>query len=368
MARPLLPPIPRELRAWLTGISKPAEVWFDSLQKLLSNLEAIRWELIDKTGSNITDIETRAHNDLQSLDAADAHPWDSITKTGSELQDIETRPHSQLTDVLGGVDQYHVMETERLELIALDALSTGMVAKTADYTYAARTITGTSGKIDVANGSGVSGEPTINLPTIITGGQKFGTDGTDNLEIESNGFPKLNGATTAWDDIQFNISSGRVGVANFPDWDTFTTNTAEYNFDVNDYIDLGTSELAHWWKEGSVVQPHLHVTLGVANSSGASRYAKYTAYIAYANIDAVWTETSLTAELEIPNGTSAMYNSKLNLGNLDLTGITIGAQAKVRIKRIAATGGTEYPNHTFITQLGFHAEKDTLGSREVTTK
>ena len=49
------------------------------------------------------------------------------------------------------------------ELSALIGLSTGIVAKTASGTLAARTITGTTNQITIANGDGVSGNPTISL-------------------------------------------------------------------------------------------------------------------------------------------------------------------------------------------------------------
>lgn len=56
--------------------------------------------------------------------------------------------------------------------------STGMIAQTADNTYAARTITGTASEITVTNGSGVSGNPTISLPTTMLLTGKTVTGGT----------------------------------------------------------------------------------------------------------------------------------------------------------------------------------------------
>lgn len=50
------------------------------------------------------------------------------------------------------------------DLAALEGLSgTGVVTRTAANTYAERTITGTAGEIDVADGDGVSGNPTISV-------------------------------------------------------------------------------------------------------------------------------------------------------------------------------------------------------------
>ena len=75
------------------------------------------------------------------------------------------------------------------------AASNGMVAQTADSTYAARTITGTASEITVTNGSGVSGNPTISLPTTMLLTGKTVTGGTirpDSLvmfgQIDMNGY------------------------------------------------------------------------------------------------------------------------------------------------------------------------------------
>lgn len=173
---------------------------------------------------------------------------------------------------------------------------------------------------------------------------------------------------SVWEDIQFAVSTGKVPAANYPDYDTFTTNTKEYKFDVDDYIDLAANECPHWWKEGTTVYPHLHTTLNGANSTGSNRYVKFTLYIAYAKDNAVWTETTSTVEITIPTGTADMTNLFGTGTSVSLAGQTIGTQIKVRVKRIAATAGTEYANHIFVTQCGIHAEKDTMGSRQVGTK
>ena len=70
-----------------------------------------------------------------------------------------------ITD-LGLVTTTDIPGTEQSELAALDALGNGMVAKTADATYANRTLTAaTTGLegISITNGDGISGNPTIGL-------------------------------------------------------------------------------------------------------------------------------------------------------------------------------------------------------------
>ena len=57
-------------------------------------------------------------------------PWDVVSKTGSELQDIATRPHLQLQDVFGNADQFHVSSEQQT---SYDSIET----KTGDYTATA---------------------------------------------------------------------------------------------------------------------------------------------------------------------------------------------------------------------------------------
>ena len=65
------------------------------------------------------------------------------------------------------------------DLAALEAMSgTGLVARTASETYAQRTITGTASRIVVTNGSGVSGNPTLDIDSGYVGQASITTLGT----------------------------------------------------------------------------------------------------------------------------------------------------------------------------------------------
>lgn len=76
------------------------------------------------------------------------------------------------------------------DLTALAALSVnGMMARTATNTYALRTITGTSNRISVTNGDGVSGDPTIDLATVSNGG------GGSLLKVTVDGYGRITGSS-----------------------------------------------------------------------------------------------------------------------------------------------------------------------------
>lgn len=62
------------------------------------------------------------------------------------------------------------------DLSALEALaSTGLAARTGSDTWAQRSVAGTSGRITVTNGDGVSGNPTVDLTALTVGGSGVGT-------------------------------------------------------------------------------------------------------------------------------------------------------------------------------------------------
>lgn len=202
----------------------------------------------------------------------------------------------------------------------------------------------------------------------VVGNTKLGDDNTNYTEFEADGTLKMVGDATVFEDLQFPISNAKVPAANAPTWETFTTNTNEYGFAVDDFIDTQANELPHSWKQGGTGHIHMHITTKAANDTGSARFAKFTVLVAYCDTGETWQESSFTAELTIPDGTLALEQFYLDLGNLTLTNYVIEAQVRCRVTRIDATGGTEYSGNIFITQVGIHLENDTIGSRAENTK
>ena len=197
----------------------------------------------------------------------------------------------------------------------------------------------------------------------------IGLGGTTNrTTIEADGTIRFDGTATVWNDMQFQISDAKTNPANTaPSWETFTPNTSEYAFSINDEVDTSANEIPHWWKEGTAGNAHIHITTKAINNVETT-YAKFTVTFTYADTDEVWVEAPLTAEIAIANPTAALTNFYLDLGDITLTNYLIEAQMKCRVKRIDATTGTEYAGDIFITQIGIHFEEDTIGSRIEKTK
>ena len=193
-------------------------------------------------------------------------------------------------------------------------------------------------------------------------------DGTNYTQLSGTGDMLFVGDATVWNDLQFQISDAKVTPASLlPSWETFTTNTSEYAFSVNDEVDTSANEIPHFWKQGTAGNAHMHITTKAVPAQ--EEKARFTVTFAYADTDEVWVEAPLTAELTIPISTTALTNFYLDLGDITLTNYLIETQMRCRVKRIAkSAGGTEYGGDIFITQVGIHFERDTIGSRIERTK
>lgn len=101
-------------------------------------------------------------------------------------------------------------------LDSLEASSTGIVAKTDADTITPRTVTGTANEITVTNGNGVSGNPTVSIPSSVTFTGKTITGGTYNSATLSS--PSVTTPT--------GITKSDVGLGNVDNTSDATKNSA----------------------------------------------------------------------------------------------------------------------------------------------
>lgn len=95
----------------------------------------------------------------------------SISLTNNTLTGTKAEFNTALTDANFLFDDLVGTSVQAwdADLDAIAALSsTGLAARTAANTWAQRTITGTANEITVTNGNGVSGDPTLSLPSALT--------------------------------------------------------------------------------------------------------------------------------------------------------------------------------------------------------
>lgn len=208
----------------------------------------------------------------------------------------------------------------------------------------------------------------INGNLDVSGLCHFGTP-SNYTSTESDGTLVFTGNATVWDDLFTSIAAAKIPASNYPDWTAFTANTNAYTFKLNDYVDLETVELSHRYKEGTDLEVHLHLATNGTNTN--ARKVKYIIYYTYGltspGMHQFTAEANMSAELTIAANTPDKSACYLTLGTIPGTGLKIGTQLKMRIKRIAGTG-TEPTGDPFLGMVGVHFEIDTEGSRTMNAK
>lgn len=144
--------------------------------------------------------------DVQPYDA-DLSTWAGLTPSANAQSLITAANYAAmraLLDLEAGTDFYSISAADAAfqpidgDLTALAALSsTGLAARTASNTWVERTLTGTASEISVANGNGVSGNPTLSLPSSLTFTGKTITGGTYASPAAITGLPDPSSAQDA---------------------------------------------------------------------------------------------------------------------------------------------------------------------------
>ncbi len=118
-------------------------------------------------------------NDLSALEALSSTGLAARTGSDTWAQRTITQPAAGITVSNGdGVSGNPTLALAN-DLSAVEGLaSNGMVARTATDTWTVRTIAGTANEITLTNGDGVSGAPTVSIPSAVTFTGKTITGGT----------------------------------------------------------------------------------------------------------------------------------------------------------------------------------------------
>lgn len=76
--------------------------WYRQLRNYVSTSGSIPWYIINFAGSNLTDIATRLHNQLQGLQGGAANDYYHLTSTDATKVNTNTYPNIKVGDVVGG--------------------------------------------------------------------------------------------------------------------------------------------------------------------------------------------------------------------------------------------------------------------------
>ena len=244
------------------------------------------------------------------------------------------------------------------------ALGAGFLVKTAAGAYTVRTITGTATEVDVANGDGVLGNPVIGLPTVISTPRSFG-DGTNQTTFEADGSMKFEGAATVWNDINLSIGSLRAGASAPGTWTIPGTGIILSTFGGADPQQdaYGSLEILHDYKEGSDIVPHIHWSPTTTGAGDVVWQLEYS----WVNGGGTVTSSTTIIVTVAANGVVAK-EQRSSFPTISGTGKTIGSRFLFHLFRNSAHISDTYGSDAAALDFGIHYERDTTGSRQITTK
>lgn len=102
--------------------------WYEKLRTTVNNgVVNVLWSSINFTGSNITSIAARAHNDLQSIQGGAAGEYFHLT--AAQYSALTAGPHNNLSGLQGGTlgQYYHLTQTQHTR-------ATSFISQTTDPT------------------------------------------------------------------------------------------------------------------------------------------------------------------------------------------------------------------------------------------
>jgi hypothetical protein len=179
----------------------------------------------------------------------------------------------------------------------------------------------------------------VPYPTPIT----FGTN-ADNVTIEADGTITLNGTATVWEDLNFSPNNSGGPAVTIPDYVTINNVVHREFTSANNQLCGSSQELPHHYKLSSQIYPHAHIYWELRQGAGT---------------------TSGSVVLSATSAELTGNGHKINVS--DVTGFAgaaeLGAQLTVKIARTGGNAGD-----VIVTTYGVHYERDSNGSKQMTTK
>lgn len=194
-------------------------------------------------------------------------------------------------------------------------------------------------------------------------------DGTNESQFEADGTLEFNGSATVFDDIRTPMTAIRItgpGGTTPPDEVLYKGSVvlAFGGAGGDDEKGFFIVQVPHWYKEGSDITPHIHWT-PEDNTAGVVRWILT---YSWANEEAAFPGET-TEVIEVAADEVTDQHQRDDFSAISGTSKTISSMFLCSIQREDSDANDTYDNKdAYLTEIDFHAEKDTVGSRAITTK
>lgn len=205
----------------------------------------------------------------------------------------------------------------------------------------------------------------LNLTAINQDGNKvsIGVSG-GKTRFEADGTPVFEDSATNWNDLNLSINSLAVGATAPANWTITGTSLVIKAFSGSGPAESahGSLEILHDYKEGSDITPHIH-WCPTTTASGDVRWQ-----LEYAWVDNGTISTSTTIGVTVAANGVVGKEARTNFPAISGTGRHIGSRFVFRLFRDPAHVADTYGDAAGAFDFGIHYERDTIGSRLITTK
>lgn len=258
------------------------------------------------------------------------------------------------------------------DLAALEGLSsTGIIARTATDTAAVRTITGTANEITLTNGDGVSGNPTVSIPSAVTFTGKTITGGTytsptintPTLTVNDNAFT-IRDQTDNTKQVQFEasgIATGTTRTLTLPDGNTALIGASVAATLTNKTIALGSNTVS-----GTTAQFNTALTDNdFATLAGSETLTNKTVNLTNNTLSGTTAQfnTALSDnDFATLAGSETLTNKTINLTSNTLTGTRAQFNTALSDDNFATLTGTETLTNKTLTSPVITSPVLTMGS------
>lgn len=189
-------------------------------------------------------------------------------------------------------------------------------------------------------------------------------DGTNYSDFESDGTLHFTGTATVWEDANVSALAARVG-GTAPTFAAAINGIYGLRFDDGATAPEihGSIEIPHSYKEGTDLVFHIHWSPTTTNTGNCRWGIEYSC----ANAGSAFPTSTTAYAVQAGSGT-VNQNQLLDIVTISGTGRKISDIIAFRLFRDAPNAADTFTGNAFLWQIGIHFEKDTVGSRQITTK